>query len=107
MDSDNPRASFDAFLSGLKQTATRSFDLPADQREVYYRLARGSIFPIFSELATEVSQKGMPAPIEAQTPTFYSHQTVDRGLSQAEWLSVSVHTPVSPSPLRIGGSGSR
>lgn len=102
MDSDNPRASFDAFLSGLKQSATRPFDLPADQREVYYTLTRKSIFPIFSELAAEVTKKGMPAPIAAQTPTFYSHQTVDRGLSQAEWLSVKVHTPISPSPLRIG-----
>ena len=102
MDSDNPQGEFKAFLQQLQTTATRSLDLPTDQRELYFTLTKKSIFPIFSELGAEVAKRGRPVPLGASSPTFYSHETVDQGKTQAEYLSVSVHTPVLPESFTLG-----
>jgi len=101
MEQDDPRKAFESFLAQLQTTATRSVDLPSDQREVYFKLIKSSIFPMFSKIGEEVAKKGHPAPIFADNPTFYAYQTVDRGRTETEWLSVSVHTPITPEPVTV------
>lgn len=103
MEQDNPREKFRAFLNQIRISATQPLDIPDDQRKVYFGVTKGSIFPIFSQLASEVIKKGEPAPITAETPSFYAHGIVDKGRNEAEWLSVGMHTPIKPEPLSIGG----
>jgi hypothetical protein len=103
MKEDDPKRELESFLAQLQTTVTRPVDLSPDHREVYFRLVKANVFPIFSKLGEEVSKRGAPAPVGAATSTFYSHETVDVGRTEAEWLSVSVHTPITPEPVTIEG----
>jgi len=99
---DDTRKEFEAFLDQLRSSATRPVDLPPDQREVFFRLVKANVFPAFPELGREVFRKGRPSPAGAATPVSYTHQTVDRGKTLAEWLSLSAHTLAAPRPVTIG-----
>lgn len=94
MERQKPTRDFEAFLDHLEASATRPFDLPSDQRELYFRLVKGSIFATFAALGREVGKIGKPV---------FSHQTIDQGRAEAEWLSVYVQAPITPEPLVMGG----
>jgi hypothetical protein len=100
---DDSKRKLESFLAQLSITATRPIDLPADQREVYFKLVKGNVFPVFKKLGEEVARKGMPAPRTVDIPSFYAHQTVDGGRTEAEWLSISVITPITPKPVIVEG----
>ncbi len=94
---NKPTSSYEVFRSQLPQSDIQIIDLPDDQKELYFRLVGRTIFPCFSRLAQVVARKGSPG------ASFHSLQTIDRGQRDSDWLSVGIHTPITPQPLSVAG----
>lgn len=103
VDNTNPEGAFQTFIGDLQASATTSLELPPDQKELYYKLIKENIFPLFSELGRTVSEKGEPSPTMADVKTGHVYNITEGEPGEANYLNIFITSPNKPQLLEIGG----
>lgn len=94
-------AEYQAFLSSLAESNTPMLELPPDQQEIFFRLTKGNVFPVFFELLDRTALVGQDGPMTGEPR--YKSVNVAMGEVGKNYLSVTLQSHNKPETLMING----